>query len=108
MKPRAPRAPVLLTRSVREIIAPLAPEFARLNEQAAIIAATATRINIGETEGRERLCRANEAQIALQRLEQQLEGALIGQPIEIADHDRIRDVRAAIAAIRARLREFGA
>jgi hypothetical protein len=108
MKPRAISTSVLLSRSVREIIAPLAPDLWRVNAEAAMLAAAPLRPQLTEVESRNRLHRVSELQTTLSRLERQLQAALIGQPSEIAEHDRIRDLRAAMAAIHARLVGLGA
>jgi hypothetical protein len=96
------------TRTAREIVSSLLPEIGYLNEEAALIEAAARRQNLTEADGNDLLLRAVAAQAAVQRIEQRLNGALVGQPSEILGHGRIKDVRAAIEATRARLVRLGA
>jgi hypothetical protein len=72
------------TRAVREAISSLLPEVGAATEEAALIEAAATRQHLTEAGMRRLLERALAAQSRLQRIEQQLESALVGQPSEIA------------------------
>ena len=96
-----------LTRIVREITATVAPELRRLTEETALIAAMAGRSKLTDGDGSEILHRAAETKAALFRLEQQLSGALAGQPTAVGNHSRIHDLRSSIKAIRARLEVLG-
>jgi hypothetical protein len=96
------------TRAVREVISSLLPEIGAVNEEVALIEAAAGRQHRTQADMRRLLERALAAQTRLQRIEQQLGSALVGQPNEIANHGRIRDVRAAIRIARERLERLGA
>lgn len=87
-------------RVARSIIAPFVAEMGRLHEEAARIGAIHFHSILTEADSREALRKTAEVEAALLRIERQLEGSLVGQPIEVAQHGRIRDLRAAIAAIR--------
>jgi hypothetical protein len=108
MKSRARSTSVLLSQSVREIIAPLTPELSRLNAEASVLAAANLRPQLTAEERRTRLYRVAELQTTLWRLEWQLKAALKDQPSEIAEHSRIRDLRGSIAAIHSKLVALGA
>jgi hypothetical protein len=94
-------------RAASEIISPMLSEISHLNQEAARIAAAAHRMNVSEADRRELLLRAAAAQAALQRIERRLDGALVGQPSEIVQHGRIKDIRAAMGATRARIEQLG-
>jgi hypothetical protein len=108
MKTRVTSTSILLTRRAREIVEPLAHQLAHLNEELALIAAAVNRTNLTDAEGRDALRRAIEAHSALNRLDQQLEAALRHQPSEVCGHGHIKDVRASIVALRAKLEAVGA
>src|SRR3569833_799352 len=82
----------------RKIVSTVAREIGQLHSGAANIAATAELQHLADGQRQELLQRAIAASYAATQLERQLDSALVGQPIEIREHSRIKDCRAAIAA----------
>ncbi len=103
MKKRSISPSTILARSAREIVTPLSEEVSTLNEEAARIVATRLLPRLSEEDSRAWLLRATAVEVGLNRIEGQLVAALAGQPSEIAEHGRVRDLRQAIQAVRRRL-----
>jgi hypothetical protein len=107
MPQRRRNAEAELSVRVRKIIGPFVPELGRLNEEAARLSAHLSRPNLTDAEGAGILLKAAQAGAALSRIEGQFEGVLRGAPSEVGQHGRVRDLRAAIAAVRGRFTALG-
>lgn len=108
MQLRSQNVETQISIGAREVIGPYVPEIGRVNAEVARLLATHDRPNLSEADGAALLSKAIAASLALTRIEREIDGALRGLPSEIAQHGRVRDLRAAIDAIRGRLVQLGA
>jgi len=105
---RAPSPAHARMRVVRQMLDPMTDDLGRLNQRVAAMGALKRRVQI-TGENRDDIPRQiGEAQTVLGSLAKQLDAALVGQPIEIVEHGRVKDVRATMAALRIRLAALAA
>ena len=104
---RGPSPNTALQAKAGEIIARFTDEIVNLNSEAANIVATAARGHLADDARRNLLQRAIAVTNIATRLEGRLDAALVGQPVELREHSRIMDCRAAIVAVRVRLNAVG-